>query len=66
MKVNQINVTSDMKIVDLIDQFDKSGVLGAGRVGKACNILTEMINFYGLLREVGDCLKHLADPIIAM
>lgn len=44
MKVNQINVTSDMKIVDLIDQFDKSGVLGAGRVGKACNILTEMID----------------------
>jgi deoxyhypusine synthase len=43
MKVNQINVTNDMKISDLIDQFAKSGVLGAGRVGRACNILTEMI-----------------------
>ncbi len=43
MKVNQINVTSDMKISDLISQFDQSGVLGAGRVARACNILTDMI-----------------------
>lgn len=43
MKVNQINVASGMKISDLVDQFDKSGVLGAGRVGRACNVLTEMI-----------------------
>lgn len=43
MKVNQINVTSDMKISDLISQFDESGVLGAGRVARACNILADMI-----------------------
>ena len=43
MKVNPINVTSDMKISDLISQFDESGVLGAGRVARACNILTDMI-----------------------
>lgn len=43
MKVNQINVAQDMKISDLVSQFDKSGVLGAGRVGRACNILTDMI-----------------------
>ncbi len=43
MKVNQINVTQDMKISDLVSQFDKSGVLGAGRVGRACNILADMI-----------------------
>ena len=43
MKVNQINVTSDMKIFDLISQFDQSGVLGAGRVARACNILADMI-----------------------
>ena len=43
MKVNPINVTNHMKVSDLIDEFDKSGVLGAGRVGRACNILTEMI-----------------------
>ena len=43
MKVNQINVDNDMKIIDLINQFDESGVLGAGRVARACNILSEMI-----------------------
>ena len=43
MKVNQINVIKDMKISDLVDQFDSSGVLGAGRVGRACNIMVDMI-----------------------
>ena len=43
MKVNQINVESNMKISDLINQFDESGVLGAGRVARACNILADMI-----------------------
>ena len=43
MKVNPINVTNDMKIIDLINQFDSSGVLGAGRVSRACNILADMI-----------------------
>ncbi|MBQ2666396.1 deoxyhypusine synthase [Methanobrevibacter sp.] len=43
MKVNQINITGDMKISDLINQFDQSGVLGAGRVARACSILTDMI-----------------------
>lgn len=32
-----------MKVSDLVNEFDKSGVLGAGRVGRACNILTDMI-----------------------
>ena len=32
-----------MKVSDLVDEFDRSGVLGAGRVGRACNILTDMI-----------------------
>lgn len=43
MKVNQINVDSDMKVSDLISQFEKSGVLGAGRVARAFNILVDMI-----------------------
>lgn len=43
MKVNQINIGSDMKVSDLVNQFDKSGVLGAGRVGRACSILVDMI-----------------------
>jgi deoxyhypusine synthase len=43
MKVNQVNVDNGMKVIDLINQFDESGVLGAGRVARACNILTDMI-----------------------
>ena len=43
MKVNQIDVESNMKVSDLVNQFDKSGVLGAGRVARASNILAEMI-----------------------
>ena len=43
MKVNPINISNCMKVSDLVDEFDKSGVLGAGRVGRACNILTDMI-----------------------
>lgn len=43
MKVNQIKINNNMKIIDLINQFDNSGVLGAGRVARACNILTDMI-----------------------
>ena len=43
MKVNPINVTKDMKVSDLVNEFARSGVLGAGRVGRACNILTDMI-----------------------
>ena len=44
MKVKQIDVTEDMKISELISQFDESGVLGAGRVSRACNILADMIS----------------------
>ena len=43
MKVNPINITNNMKISDLVNQFDHSGVLGAGRVGRACNVLVNMI-----------------------
>ena len=43
MKVNQIDVDKGMNVIDLLDQFDESGVLGAGRVARACNILAEMI-----------------------
>ena len=43
MKVNQINVYNDMKVADLLNQFDESGVLGAGSVARACNIMADMI-----------------------
>ena len=43
MKVNQINIDSNMNVLDLLNEFDKSGVLGAGSVARACNVLTDMI-----------------------
>lgn len=43
MKVTQIDVENNMKISDLLKQFDESGVLGAGKVARACNILASMI-----------------------
>ena len=43
MEVNQINVYNDMKVAELLDQFEGSGVLGAGSVARACNILADMI-----------------------
>lgn len=44
MEVNQINIKKDMKISELIEQFDKSGVLGSGRVARASNLLSNMFN----------------------
>ena len=43
MKVDQIDVKADMKVYELIEQFDGSGVLGAGRVARACDLLAKMI-----------------------
>ena len=43
-KVNQLNIKKDMKVSELIEQFDQSGVLGSGRVARASNILCDMIN----------------------
>ncbi len=47
-KVRQLNVDKDMKISQLIDQFDASGVLGSGRVARSCNILADMIRDEGM------------------
>ncbi|WP_406534560.1 deoxyhypusine synthase [Methanobrevibacter sp.] len=44
MKVNPIDIDKGMKVSELLDEFDKSGVLGAGRVSRACAILVDMIN----------------------
>lgn len=43
MKVTPINVDKNMTVLDLLNQFEQSGVLGAGRVARACNILADMI-----------------------
>ena len=42
-KVKQLDVKKDMKVSELIEQFDQSGVLGSGRVARASNILCDMI-----------------------
>lgn len=59
MKVKQIDVTKNMKISELISQFDESGVLGAGRVSRACSILADMI-----LDEDMNVFMSLGGPLI--
>jgi deoxyhypusine synthase len=44
MEINQININQGMKVSDLIDEFEYSGVLGSGRVSRACNVLADMLN----------------------
>ncbi len=39
-----MNINEDMKIIDIIEEFSSSGVLGAGRVGRACELLADMIS----------------------
>ena len=60
MKVNQIDISKDMKVSDLIAQFEASDVLGAGRVARATDILANMINCFsndkGRLCRF-DCIK---------
>ena len=43
MKVNQLKIKKDMKVSELIEQFDGSGVLGSGRVARASNLIARMI-----------------------
>lgn len=38
-----MNVKKDMHVSDLIDEFSSSGVLGAGRVGRSCELLADML-----------------------
>ncbi|MBW3001988.1 deoxyhypusine synthase [Candidatus Woesearchaeota archaeon] len=42
--VNHITVQKGMKVSDLVNQMANSGVMGAGRVAKASNILFEMLS----------------------
>jgi len=44
MNVNQMNIEKDMKVNELIDEFSYSGVLGAGRVAKSCQLLADMLS----------------------
>lgn len=59
MEVNQINIKKDMKISELIEQFDKSGVLGSGRVARASNLVATMFN-----DEDMDIFMSVAGPMV--
>jgi len=41
-KVSQIDVKSGMKVTELVEEMSKSGVMGAGRIARACEIYKEM------------------------
>lgn len=59
MKVNQMTVKKDMKVSELMDQFTNSGVLGAGRIARASNLLIKMIN-----DEDMDIFMSMAGPMV--
>ena len=59
MKVDQLKLKKDMTVSELIEQFDKSGVLGAGRVARASNLLVDMIN-----DEDMDIFMSLGGPLV--
>ncbi len=42
--VKQINIRPGMKVSELVREMQKSGVMGAGRIGKSAEILQKMIN----------------------
>ncbi|MEA3379125.1 MAG: deoxyhypusine synthase [Nanoarchaeota archaeon] len=42
-EVKQININENMKVLELVEQMNGSGVMGAGRIAKAVNLLTKMI-----------------------
>ena len=43
MKVNHLKITKNMSISDFMQQLDKSGVLGAGRISHATDLLAKSI-----------------------
>ena len=59
MKVNQLNIKEDMSVSELMEQFNNSGVLGAGRIARASNLLVDMIN-----DEDMDIFMSMAGPMV--
>ncbi len=58
-KVEQMEVKPAMTVDSLIREFDKAGVLGAGKLAEACSIFEEMV------REKATVLLGIAGPICA-
>lgn len=59
MKVNQISIKKDMKVSELMEEFKGSGVLGAGRVARASDLLVKMINDPDM-----DIFMSMAGPLV--
>jgi deoxyhypusine synthase len=59
MNVNQMNIKNDMKVKELMEEFSSSGVLGAGRVARACEILAKMLQ-----DEEMKVFMSLAGPLV--
>lgn len=59
MNVNQMNIGKEMKVIDLLDEFSSSGVLGAGKVGRACELLAEMLS-----KEDMKIFMSVAGPLV--
>lgn len=59
MKVKHLEITSNMTIADFMKQLDESGVLGAGRISHATNILADSI-----MDEDTKIFLSLAGPMI--
>jgi len=58
-KVEQIEVTSRMSVDELVRQYREAGVLGAGALAKACDILEEMVKARATI------FLGLAGPLVA-
>ena len=60
MKVNQLRIKKDMKVSELMEQFDGSGVLGSGRVARAGNLIVKMIEDedMGIFMSVAGTMVH--------
>jgi deoxyhypusine synthase len=58
-KVGQISIKKGMDIKDLMEEYLKAGVLGAGEIGKASGILEKMI------KEKSTIFLGLAGPLTA-
>lgn len=43
-KVDHVKITKGMKVSELIDAMQKSGVMGAGKIGNAAEIFLDMVN----------------------
>ncbi len=43
-KVTQMNIKKDMKVSELMTEFENCGVLGSGRIARASDLLAKMIN----------------------